>query len=191
VKVRVEIIRGPHEALVFEHELDAGVVFRVHPGASGALGRAVARPRGEMAVDRPVVYRIFTRAAAYDSGADLYAAEWCEGHNAFADRCPHAPDRPVLRWVRFGPRADQTGLEAGAPGTRESKWHALKNWRQVEEPWLAACALVVYGPIIEEYRHEVLTPIGVAMCRHCKRILGRQERGPGLVTSAGARRMSG
>ena len=44
---------------------------------------------------------------------------------------------------------------------------------------------IIRGP------HEDLTPIGMAMCRHCKRILGRQERGPGLVASAGARKMSG
>jgi hypothetical protein len=191
MKVRVEVVSGPHKTLVFEHELSEGVIFRVHPGASGALGRALAKLRGQ-AIGRPVLYRIFSRAAPDDSGADVYAAEWCAEHAAFADRCPHAPDRPTRRWVRFGPRTNQTQLLAGSPGTRESKWHALLNWRQVEEPWVAVCELVVYGPIVEEYRHEVLTPIGSPTCKGCKAKLGLTERGPGLIAVTGrTRKMPG
>lgn len=177
---RVVIIRGPHAGSVVDHEASAGAFFRVHAAIPGALRNALALLSGRPRHGPSVLYRVFSRAAPTDERADFYAAAWCEEHDTFADRCPHTPDRPTRRWVRFGPRRDQTALDAGAPGTRASKWHALKNWRQVEEPWLAACDLIVYGPVIEEFRHEVLTPVDVPICRNCKRLMGLEERMPRL-----------
>lgn len=174
---RVVVVRGPHAGQVIEHEPADGAFFRVRAQLAGAGRRALAALTGRPTRGRSVLYRVFSRAAPTDERAEFYAAAWCEQHDTFADRCPHAPDRPTHRWVRFGPRLDQTKLDAGAPGTRASKWHEMKNWRQVEEPWVTICDLIVYGPIIEEFRHEVLTPVGVPVCRNCKRLRGLGERG--------------
>lgn len=189
MKLRVEIVRGPDHGQVFMHDTARGLTFRVSPDDLGLLEHTLAKLQRRALPTQPVLYRMFTRAAPYDRGADAYAAEWCAEHDAFADRCPHAPDAPIRRWVRFGPRRDQTQLFAGAPGARESKWHLLQNWRQVEEPWLAACELVVYGPIVEEYRHAVLTPIGMPMCKNCKKVAGVEERG--VIATGGAGKRSG
>jgi hypothetical protein len=175
--VRVVIVRGPHKGAVLIDEL-SGPFFRFHErDRRSPLRRYADRVRGRAPeVAAPVLYRIFSRANADDDRAEVYAAEWCEEHDAFRDRCPHTPPTPTRVWARFGPRRDQTGLEAGAPGARESKWHLLSNDRQVQEPWLTACDLIVYGPIIEEYRSPVLTPIGAATCRNCKSRAGVGER---------------
>lgn len=130
----------------------------------------------------PALYRIFSKARPDDDRGDVYAAEWCQEHDAFRDRCPHAPPGRRRVWARFGPRRDQTQLEAGAPGTRESKWHLLANDRQVAEPWLTVCQLIVYGPIIEEYRSIGLTPIGAPICKNCKAFAGVGER---AITGSG------
>lgn len=175
--MRIVIVRGPHKGAILIDEL-SGPFFRFHErDRRGTLQRAVDRLRGrEPELAPPVLYRIFSPAATDDERGDLYAAEWCEEHDALRDRCPHEPPSPTRVWARFGPRRDQTGLEAGAPGARESKWHLLSNDRQVAEPWLTACNLIVYGPIIEEYRNPVLTPIGMPMCANCKSFAGLRER---------------
>lgn len=173
---RIAIVRGPHKGEVVQHEASDGPFFRVRT-TPRIVDRAVALLRGEPTRGRAVMYRVFTEAAPNDRDrADLYAAAWCEDHQDFTDRCPDAPDAAfTLRWVRFGPAPLQNKLEAGSPGTRESKWHLLRDWRQIEPPWLAACGVIAYGPIVEEFRHLKLTPMGVPMCRGCKRIVGQVE----------------
>ncbi|HEV8656943.1 MAG TPA: hypothetical protein VGR85_15665 [Candidatus Limnocylindria bacterium] len=175
--MRIVIVRGPHKGAVLIDEI-SGPFFRFYePDRRSPLRRYADRIRGrEPELAPPVLYRVFARAATDDERGEMYAAEWCEEHDAFRDRCPHTPPTPTRVWARFGPRRDQTKLEAGAPGTRDSKWHLLSNDRQVAEPWLTVCELIVYGPIIEEYRNAVLTPIGAPMCRGCKSFAGLRER---------------
>lgn len=125
------------------------------------------------------LYRIFGAAPASSRDiCDLLAGEWCEACRMLRARCAHQPAPPTRRWARFGPRFDRTSLDPSAPGSRESKWHLLRVATQASEPWLTACGLIVYGPIVEEYANPVLTPIGEAMCRTCKRIAGVAERVP-------------
>lgn len=173
---RVAIVRGPHKGTIVEHSPEHGPFFRVHSERTLA-GRVLALAIGRPLRGPSVLYRVFSEAAPFDRDrADVYAGAWCEEHEAFLDRCPHAPEDPRMRrWVRFGPRFDQTQLEAGAPGTRESKWHLLKSWRQLEEPWITVCELIVYGPVIEELRHRVLTPVDAPICKGCKSIAGLVE----------------
>jgi hypothetical protein len=172
--MRVAILRGPHKGLVLEHD---GTAFLSIRRDRTPLEVLVDRIRRRPPPGPPAMYRVFSRALADDRDrADLYAAEWCIEHEAFRDRCPHAPPSRTRVWARFGPRRNQTALDAGAPGARESKWHLLSNDHQVAEPWLTACDLIVYGPVIEEYRHAVLTPIGMPMCRNCKKRLGLEEQ---------------
>jgi hypothetical protein len=174
--MRVVIVRGPHKgATILDHEGGEFIGF-VERDTRSALERVADRFRRRSdPAPRKTLYRIFSKAVAGDDRADVYAAAWCIDHDTFADRCPHAPPTNKRRWVRFGPRLNQTQLEAGSPGTRESKWHLLKNPRQVEEPWLAACELIVYGPLVEEFHSELLTPTNAPMCRNCKRIAGVVE----------------
>lgn len=175
---RVAVVRGPHRGQVVEHAAEHGPYLRLHAERSLG-GRVLAVALGRPLRGPSVLYRVFSEAATFDRDrADVYAAAWCErGCEEFADRCEHAPEDPRLRrWVRFGPAPLQTRLEAGAPGTRESKWHLLKQWRQLEGPWICACDLIVYGDPIREFRHRVLTPVDGPMCRGCKRVAGVTER---------------
>lgn len=180
--MRVVIVRGPHKGVIVDDDL-GGPFFRFHErDRRGAMQRGVDRIRGRAPqLAEPTLYRVFSKALPDDERAELYAAEWCEEHDAFIDRCPHSPANRTRVWARFGPRGDQTKLEAGAPGTRESKWHLLSNDRQVDAPWLTACDLIVYGPLVEEFRHVILTPIGAPMCRNCKAKAGLHERILGSV----------
>jgi hypothetical protein len=170
-------VKGPHKgAIILEHEGGEFIGF-VAKDPRSSFQRALDRlQRKPDPAPRRTLYRIFSKALPIDERGDVYASEWCADHDTFRDRCPHEPPSPTRVWARFGPRRNQTGLEAGAPGTRESKWHLLANDRQVQEPWLTACQLIVYGPIIEEYRSRALTPIGSPTCANCKRIAGIQER---------------
>lgn len=174
--MRVRIVRGPHRGTIITDHDGGPYIGLVARDPRSAFDRALDRLRRRP--DPPpqrTLYRIFSRAVSDDDGADVYAAAWCAEHDAFRDRCPHAPPALVRVWVRFGPRYDQTGLDAGAPGARRSKWHLLANPRQVDAPWLTSCNLIVYGPVIEEYRNAVLTPIGAPMCHNCKRVAGVVE----------------
>lgn len=171
---RVAIVRGPHVGEVLEHNVSDGPFFRMRTRVS-FVDRAIALVRREQIAAPAALYRVFGEAAPSDRDrADVYAAAWCEEHDAFVDRCPCAPeDAFTLRWVRFGPAPLQVRIEAGAPGTRESKWHLLRDWRQLEGPWVAACGIVAYGDIVEEFRHLVLTPMGRPMCKGCGAIVAR------------------
>lgn len=174
-------VGGPDEHDVQSMLRDRGIDPRARPLSrwTDVDGHMHFRGPTSRGTERPSLYRVFSQAAPDDENGELYAAEWCGECDTFADRCAHAPDRQVRRWVRFGPRFDRTKLDPDAPGSRESKWHLLLNWRQLDEPWITACDLIVYGPIIEEYSHAILTPVGVPMCRHCKHLAGVQERMPG------------
>lgn len=166
---RVYLVDGPHKGRVVPHELAHGLYLR---------RRALRGPEV-----RESLYRLFSPASleARDV-ADFFAAQWCSACDIFRDRCRHGAPPTTRRWVRFGPRFDRTKLAADAPGSRESKWHLLRRADQPQEPWLTACDLIVYGPIIEEYRHAVLTPIDAPMCRHCKQAARVEERIVGVTS---------
>lgn len=172
--------------------VDGPLKGRVHEHDGGPL---ISQPHVEMSGEiLELFYRIFAgglQAArvpeARRAGAELLAAQWCRPCDMFRDRCQHAPPPAMRRWTRFGPRFDRTQLDPSSPASRPSKWHWLMNARQTDEPWLTQCGLIVYGPIIEEYSHATLTPIGVAMCSNCKAIAGIQERiPPGVALAKGS-----
>lgn len=174
---RIYLVDGPHKGEVVSHEPAHGPYLR----RRALRGLEV----------RETLYRIFSvaRSDAHDV-ADHFAGEWCAPCDMLRARCRHAPVVAARRWVRFGPRFDRTKLAADAPGSRESKWHLLRRADQPQEPWLTVCELIVYGPVVEEYCHAVLTPIDAPMCRRCKRSAGMEEHIVG-ATSRGSQRVRG
>lgn len=167
---RVLLVDGPKKGQILKH-LGGPMISARHVVDDGAV--------------LEVLYRIFAgpnRAArvaeARAAGAEQLAAQWCRPCDIFRDRCQHAPPPAIRRWARFGPRFDRTKLDPSSPASRPSKWHELLNARQTQEPWLTRCGLIVYGPLIEEYTHATLTPVGVPLCSNCKAIAGVEEQIP-------------